>query len=270
MTWLWVLIGVAGAAGVWLFCYCQNNLLVTTCVSTHSSKIRRVIRIVQLSDLHSKVFGRNNQRLLARIAREQPDFIAITGDIVGRYAKGFESAAYLADKLCKLAPVYYVPGNHEYGREDREELFEALRCAGVRVLRHQWCELSLQGQKLLLLGLDEMGYRLRTPQTLREFSDKQGYKIVLSHFPQLCSEAYCHYDVDMVLSGHAHGGQFILPWIGGVYAPGQGLRPKYYKGKYQLGRVALIVSRGLGNSGFPLRLFNPPDIVEIEIKPRSA
>ena len=270
MAWLWILIGVAGAVGGWLFCYCQNNLLVTTCVSMYSSKIDGAVRIVHLSDLHSKEFGRNNQRLLSRVAREHPDFIAITGDIVGRYAKSFVSAVYLADKLCKLAPVYYVPGNHEYGREDREELFEALRRAGVCVLQHQWCELSLQGEKLHLLGLDEMGYRHKTPQILREFSSKQGYKIVLSHFPQLCSEVYCLYDVDLVLSGHAHGGQFIFPWIGGIYAPGQGLRPKYYRGKYQLGRVALVVSRGLGNSGFPLRLFNPPDIVRIEIKSKSA
>jgi len=265
MTALAALAALGGAAAIGTFCYWQNNFLSETYVEIRSPKISRRLRILHLSDLHTKRFGKDNRKLLDKAAGYRPDLIAVTGDIVGRYAHGYDHILRAMGELAALAPTYYVSGNHEYGRADRETLFAGVRERGVILLRHETAETEIAGQRLELLGLDEMGYRFRTPEILSKFQKKQGFKLLLSHFPERFSEEYRAYDIDLVLSGHAHGGQVILPWIGGVFSPGQGFFPKYYRGLYEENGRKLVVSRGLGNSGCPLRLFNPPDMVVIDL-----
>ena len=115
------------------------------------------------------------------------------------------------------------------------------------------------------MGLDDIGYDIHNPIALREFERAEGFKLVMTHFPEQIEE-FSHYDIDLVLAGHAHGGQFRLPIIGAVYAPGQGFFPKWTKGLYNENGRRLIVSPGLGNSGFPLRLGNPPTVITIKMK----
>ena len=117
-----------------------------------------------------------------------------------------------------------------------------------------------------MLGLDEVGYHCFTEKLLERFSRDKRFKLLLSHFPERFAADYCEYEIDLTLSGHAHGGQIVLPFIGGLYSPGQGLFPKYARGMHVIKKGRLIVSRGLGNSRFPLRFANYPEVITIDIK----
>ena len=169
-------------------------------------------------------------------------------------------------ELTALAPVVYCPGNHEYGRRDREQILKNLQACGVIVLRQQISEMRIAENRLAVLGVDEIGYGGKSAGQLARLEQSQGFRLLLAHFPHYFDSSYSHYAIDLLLCGHAHGGQFWFPG-GGVYAPGQGLFPKYCKGMHQKSGVRMIVSRGLGNSGFPLRLFNFPQIVVVELLP---
>lgn len=179
------------------FCYYQNNKISITNLKV-DCKVNSKIRIVQISDLHSKEFGKNNNTL---------------------YKIG------LAEKRVDKGEMFYSKVNSRYEIDNADSLFRKL-------------------EKLI------------------------GVKIILSHYPEnyeyIGENSYSKYNFDIMFSGHAHGGQFILPGIGGIFAPGQGLFPKYYRGIYGE-KSKLVVSRGLGNSGFPLRLFNRPDLVVVDI-----
>lgn len=269
-VWGWICLGLLGGGLLVLFCWWQNKGLTKTRICLDFSRVETPFRLIHLSDLHARSFGRGNARLLAMIREEAPDGIAITGDLVGRFSRRTDPMFSLLEKLCRIAPVYYVSGNHEYGRRDREEIFARAAQAGAVVLRHVMRRDTIGGQELWILGLDEMGYHRESRRLLEQFSQKEGFKLLLSHFTERFAGEYREYDIDLILTGHAHGGQFILPWIGGVYSPGQGLFPKYYRGVYREQGSVLVVSRGMGNSRFPLRLFNRPEVVVIDIRPKRA
>lgn len=250
------------------FIWAQNNLLVVKRYEVASKRIAERLRIVQLSDLHGKRFGRENRRLLREVRALRPGLIAITGDIIDRFRPGVSEVYALVEQLLLLAPVVYCPGNHEYGRQDREEIFRELSGRGVRVLRHQMAELALGQNRMAVLGLDEIGYGYQSPRWLESMERRPEFRLLLAHFPHYFEPSYSNYDIELVLSGHAHGGQFWFPG-GGVYAPGQGFFPKYCKGMHKKGKARMIVSRGLGNSGFPLRLMNFPQIVAVDLLPKD-
>ena len=260
---------LAGAAGLFCgFLWAQNNWLVEKNYVLHHARIASPMRIVHLSDLHAKQFGRGNQRLLRKVRRQKPDLIAFTGDLVDRFRPGTDAAYALMRELAAMAPVVYCPGNHEYGRRDREQIFRELQACGVIVLRQQGKEMQIAGNQMAILGIDEIGYGHKSAERLAMLEQSQGFRLLLAHFPHYFDSSYSRYAIDLMLCGHAHGGQFWFPG-GGVYAPGQGLFPKYCKGMHQKGEARMIVSRGLGNSGFPLRLFNFPQIVVVELLPEQ-
>lgn len=267
MIWLYI-----GAALVLLcvFFYLQNNVLTHTRIKLNTDKLEKGMRIVLLSDMHSKVFS--HDALFKAVSAEKPDLIIFAGDIADRYKS--DEKAYAAVKqlsgLTNIAPVVAVPGNHEYGRINSRDLFDRMKNSKIMLLRSENTCIDINGQRIEILGLDELGYHFKTDALLEEFSKKAGFKLLISHFPHLFEPCYSQYDIDLTLSGHAHGGQFILPFIGGLYAPGQGLFPKYYRGSYKIREDTLVVSRGLGNSRFPLRLFNYPDVVTIDLLPRKS
>lgn len=257
MPWFaWAAGAVLAAA---LFCWLQNNLLT---VSRYVLRTQRhaQLRIVHLSDLHGKQFGR--ARLLRKVAALHPDLIAYTGDLADRRQMDTTAAECTLAALKEVAPICFCPGNHEYARRDREALFARLVQRGIFVLRHTQAEIA----GIQILGLDDVGFRAYTPRVLARFSAQDSFKLVLTHYPDRFDSLYQNYKVDLVLAGHAHGGQFYLPFVGGLFSPGQGLFPKYCRGMHQKNGVALIVSRGLGNSRFPLRLFNYPEIVVIDVE----
>lgn len=250
-----------------IFAYDQNNHLVISGYDISSSKVPAGFEgftIVHLSDLHDKNFGKDNSRLLDKVAVLEPDIIVITGDIVDNDHSNLNIAIGLAGKLANIAPTYYVNGNHEdwLSEAHREELYKGIREQGVIILDNKKEIINKGDDYINLLGLMDKNLRDGTLASLKMGEDE--FNLLLAHEPQ-CIGEYALYGTDLVLSGHAHGGQFILPFIGAVVAPDQGFNPKYTQGVYERDYTQMVVSRGLGNSVIPLRLFNYPEIVCVRI-----
>lgn len=230
-------------------------------------------KIAVVSDLHNAEFGKNNRRLTERIEKESPDLIAITGDLVDANRTDIETAATLVRKLSEIAPCYYVTGNHEaWIGEQYRELEKILLDASVVVLHDEAVLWTKANETVLLVGLDDPDFTdrnssiqesiLKTKLNNMDLTDS--YRILLSHRPETFG-AYVANDMDLVLSGHAHGGQFRLPFIGGLIAPNQGFFPRYDAGAYSEKNTTMIVSRGIGNSFIPIRFNNRPEIVIVEL-----
>lgn len=271
---------LAGAIFIilFLFLYCQNNIIDVTKYQHHSNDVNSRIKIVQLSDLHSKPFN----KVTELTKKQAPDIIVITGDYINDKGRNKEKMLKLGKKLLSIAPVYYITGNHERRLDYFDELMIELKNIGFTVLLNEIATANINGNTINILGLDENqadfeDYKARKNGTFqyqdmsgyfKKLADTDGFKLVLSHFPEnykaVAENNYSQYDFDLQLSGHAHGGQFILPFVGPVFSPGQGIRPKYARGSFG-DRPKLIVSRGLGNAEFPFRLFNHPQINVINI-----
>lgn len=250
-----------------LFCSYQNRHLETTYYTYKAEQLGADLegyRIVQISDLHNVKFGKNNQKLVDRIRECEPDMIVLTGDLVDSNHTNVDRAVQFVDEIVKICPVYYVTGNHEYWLEKSEydELMDGLVSAGVVILDNQVVEISRGDAKFRLVGLDDRSLADGTLEAL--LSDEKELTVVLAHEPQYLAR-YAGTGVDLVLSGHAHGGQFRLPFVGGIVAPDQGFLPEYTAGEYYMNGTEMIVSRGLGNSVIPVRLFNYPEIVCVDL-----
>lgn len=261
-----------------IFLYLQNNITDITQYNLKYDGATQKVKIVQLSDLHSKPF----KKVLKKLDEIKPDIICITGDYINDKEKNKSKMLDYGKELVKRAKVFYITGNHERRLDDFDELMQELKNIGFIVLLNRAVTYDDKGFEINILGLDENqasfdDYKARRNGTFEykdmspyfsELEKMKGYKIVLSHFPEnfegVRQMNYSQYDFDLQLSGHAHGGQFCLPFIGPVFSPGQGLLPKYAKGSFGT-RPKLIVSRGLGNAEFPFRLFNHPEINVINI-----
>lgn len=251
------------------FSYVQNNVLTVTKLEVQSAKIPSAFdgyRIVQLSDLHSHSFGERQHKLAERVKQVKPDVIVYTGDLID-LRKGGASAGYeLMEEMVKIAPVYFVTGNHEWRVFGEQE--KHLQAIGVQVLRNEGAALQRDGEMIHLLGIDDpmmTGTEEALEKARQPAVQPSPYTILLSHRPELFS-LYEKAGMDLVFSGHAHGGQVRLPFVGGLYAPGQGILPDYTAGAYTRSSSTMIVSRGLGNSLAPQRIFNRPEIVVAELK----
>ena len=263
---------VLGWALVW-----GNTALVRADVLVCSNGIPEAFdayKIVQISDLHDAQIGENNENLIAMTAENEPDCIQLTGDFVDCSRFHPERSLSVAESLVKIAPVYYVSGNHEaiLSDADYQALTDGLRALGVCVLEDESAELTRGGQSIRLIGLTDIGFH---PGTLEEKKDalrtalsallpEDEFSVTLAHRPELM-DVYTECGAPLVLSGHAHGGQIRLPGIGGLIAPGQGLFPKYTEGKYEENGTTLVVSRGVGNSVLPLRVNDRPQIVVVQL-----
>lgn len=250
-----------------LFCSYQNRHLETTYYTYKAEQLGADLegyRIVQISDLHNVKFGKNNQKLVDRIRECEPDMIVLTGDLVDSNHTNVDRAVQFVDEIVKICPVYYVTGNHEYWLDtsEYENLMDGVASAGVIILDDQVVEISRGDAKFRLVGLDDKSLADGTLEAL--LSDEKELTVVLAHEPQYFAR-YAGTGVDLVLSGHAHGGQFRLPFVGGIVVPDQGFLPEYTAGEYYMNGTEMIVSRGLGNSVIPVRLFNYPEIVCVEL-----
>ena len=231
-------------------------------------------RIAQVSDLHNAEFGDRNQRLLEMLREAEPDMIAITGDLIDSRKTNIAVALAFAEEAVKFAPCYYVSGNHEARVSEYQELKTGLEAAGVTVLDDAQVKIEVSGESITVIGVNDPSFHADyltsdaavMDRKLSELSSEDaGFTILLSHRPELF-DTYVAHNMDLVLTGHAHGGQFRLPLIGGLIAPNQGLFPKYDDGLYSEGNTNMIVSRGLGNSIIPFRFNNRPEVVLIELK----
>ena len=276
--WIFLAVFLAGFLGVIAWVAWGNTALVTTELSVKSEKLPAAFdgfRIVQVSDLHNASFGEGNAELLEQVEQAQPDCIALTGDLVDSRHTDVDTALSFAREAAKIAPTYFVTGNHEARLADLEQLLTGLEEAGVTILQNESILLEREGQSIVLAGVEDPSFHddplLHDTEgvferNLESLSLEEGrYTILLSHRPEYFA-FYEKLGFDLVLTGHAHGGQFRLPGIGGLWAPGQGLFPKYDAGLYQQGGTAMAVSRGLGNSLFPFRVNNRPEIVAITLQ----
>ena len=231
-------------------------------------------RIVQVSDLHNAEFGKNNEKLLAMLKQTDADIIVITGDLIDSRNTKVDVAVSFSEKATKIAPTYYINGNHEARvPEEYERLKQGLDEAGVTILENDSIDITIGDEAITLIGINDSSFRMElvddtmmqnvSHQLMSVVPDNDNYKILLAHKPHYF-DAYAN-QVDLVLSGHAHGGQFKIPFIGGVVAPGQGFFPEYYTGSYIKENTEMIVSRGIGNSIIPFRINNKPEIIIAEL-----
>ncbi len=227
--------------------------------------------IVQLSDLHNARFGKEQNKLLSRIRAASPDVIVVTGDLIDKRRAGMKNALRCMERAVRIAPVWYVTGNHEAKSKEYPALRTALEALGVGILCDRCTTLRRGDAYITLAGLSDVRFftndKTMFPENVYNrlkalLPEDAAFTVLLAHRPELFS-AYRAAGADLTLCGHAHGGQFRLPLVGGVVAPEQGLFPKYTKGIYEEAGKVMIVSRGLGNSSVPIRLNNPPEVVRI-------
>ena len=219
--------------------------------------------------------GEGNEKLLAMLRDAEPDIIAITGDLIDSRNTDVEVALAFAEEAVQIAPCYYVTGNHEARIDKYNELIEGLESKGVVHLHNKSVILEQDNESITLIGIRDPSFQADylfddeasvVDSVLSELMRKaNGYTVLLSHRPEMF-DVYVSNEVDLVLSGHAHGGQFRLPFIGGVVAPGQGLFPEYDAGLYTEDNTNMIVSRGIGNSILPFRVNNRPEVILIELE----
>ncbi len=231
-------------------------------------------RIVQISDLHNAEFGENNEKLLLMLKQADADIIAITGDMIDSRNTDIDVAISFAQKAVNIAPVYYVNGNHESRvLGEYEKLKQGLTDAGVNILENSSADITIGDEAITLIGINDPTFRMDivddtmeqniAHQLVNVIPDNDNYKVLLAHRPEYF-DVYAG-KVDLVLSGHAHGGQFRIPFIGGLVAPGQGFFPEYYEGSHIKENTEMIVSRGIGNSIIPFRINNKPEIIVAEL-----
>ena len=257
------------------------NWLTVSSFTVTSSKISEPFRIVLISDLHNHEFGSSNAKLVERIQEQSPDLVIIDGDMINGDSENDNVAVEVVRALSETASVYYSLGNHEYDYIDagHEELTEDLEEAGAVVLNYQSLDAEVNGNPIRLGGLYEYGFESgmqseeeneRAVSYLEEYADTDRYLIMCAHRP----ESFYPWDyadtwgIDLVLSGHLHGGQVIIPGLGGLYNSLDGFFAEYDYGQYKLGGSDMIITRGLGSNPKILPRFNnPPEIAVVDVMP---
>lgn len=280
-----VLLTVAGILMLiclWFILYDSNRFVVRRHSFT-DARIKRPYRLVMFSDLHNKCFGPGNEKLLEAIDKLQPEGIFIPGDVLtAKPGKKLTVSLELLTKLSEKYLIYYSDGNHEHRLElyqdvygSMAEEYEAgLKKAGIRRLNNASTALAGTGIKVYGLKMDPFYYRrFRTaympPSYLKSVlgeKDEKSYGVLLAHNPDYFPE-YAAWGADLVFSGHVHGGMVRIPGWRGVVSPSVRLFPKYDGGLFREGKSTMLLSRGLGMHTIPIRLFNPGELLYVELLP---
>lgn len=252
----------------------ENFTVGTTNISILSENLPKGFdnfKIAHISDLHNAQFGKENKQIFEILENEKPDIIAITGDLIDANKTNMDIAVQFAKNVMKIAPCYYVTGNHEAWINDKYyELEKYLIECGIKVLHDEYVIIEKGNSKIKIAGIDDVAFFqdiYSLTEKIQDFGiDKdKTYTILLSHRPEYF-ENYVESNVDLVLTGHAHGGQFRLPFVGGIVAPNQGLFPEYDAGVFEKNNTKMIVSRGIGNSIIPVRINNRPEVVIVKLE----
>jgi uncharacterized protein len=264
--------------GLSVYFFWGNNYIVISEADFANSKIPASFdgfTIAQVSDLHNKNFGENQEGLLAKMKAVDPDIIVITGDLIDRRKYNLSAALDFVEGAAKIASVYYVTGNHEAWLDEFEEARKGLTEAGAIFMDDSEATLTKDDSMIKILGVSDPDFLTteyaegndvsKMTRQLAEWSSDETFKILLTHRPELF-ELYVDNKMDLIFAGHTHGGQIRIPFVGGVVAPDQGWFPKYSSGKYAYSTSTMFVSRGLGNSLFPLRINDNPEIVVVRLK----
>ena len=258
------------AAGFLLWGNCSLQTTETALVSPALPPAFDGLRIVELADLHGRVFGRGSRRLLAAVRRAEPDLICIDGDLFDEHTD-LTMLPPLLRGLCAIAPVYYVTGNHEWRVPGLRGILAQMRACGVTVLQDDWRVLRRGEDALVLAGTDDPcgPAERKTPAELiadiRAEAGEAAFLLLLTHRNDQLPQ-WSALGVQAVLAGHCHGGVVRLPFVGGLFGTDRRLVPAWDAGLYRQGETALYVSRGLGYTNVHFRLFNRPEVAVIVLR----
>lgn len=255
---------------LYVFYVANNEWLKITAYEYTSERIPAAFdgfKIVQVSDLHDAELGENHRSLIRKVTSSDPDIILITGDVIDSRRYDLEKSLRAITQLIEIAPVYYVLGNHEVATNQMSHIYEQLELVGVHTLKNEHVVIERNGEKMVIAGIEDplIGRSVsEMTQLATRGVDSSAFTILLSHRPEKF-KSYVDQSLDLVFTGHAHGGQIRLPFIGGLIAPSQGWFPKYTDGLFEEGGTTMVINRGIGNSLFPLRMFNRPEIVKFTL-----
>ena len=258
------------AAGFLLWGNCSLQTTETALVSPALPPAFDGLRIVELADLHGRVFGRGSRRLLAAVRRAEPDLICIDGDLFDEHTD-LAMLPPLLRGLCAIAPVYYVTGNHEWRVPGLRGILAQMRACGVTVLQDDWRVLRRGEDALIVAGTDDPcgPAERKTPAELiadiRAEAGEAAFLLLLAHRNDQLPQ-WSALGVQAVLAGHCHGGVVRLPFVGGLFGTDRRLFPAWDAGLYRQGETALYVSRGLGYTNVHFRLFNRPEVAVIVLR----
>lgn len=261
---------------IWL----SANWLTVRNYEFEIEKTEQEVKFVVLSDLHGHEFGKDNRRLVEKVRGQGPDFILLDGDFLNESSGQMNITSNLIEALCDVSPVYFALGNHEknYMENHDKNLIERLEKAGAKVLEEEYVDFDIEGTALRLGGMFSYAFAPNgkaetlagsTGGFLKDFQNTDRVKIMMSHRPDsfIFGDAASYWDIDLGVSGHNHGGQIVLPFLGGVYAGDQGWFPKYIHGTYQKDEMRLFITSGLGSENQALpRFHNLPEIAVVTIK----
>lgn len=259
------------------------NWLTVSYFTVIDNKISEAFRIVLISDLHDHEFGNDNKSLVEEIREQLPDLIVVDGDILNKDSENDETAVNLVHSLVEIAPVYYSFGNHEYSyiEAGHGDLRDNLEVAGAVILNYQIVDIEVNGNKIRLGGLYEYGFETvmqsekeneQAISYLVDLVDTDRYLIMCAHRPESfwCWGHADKWGLDLVLSGHLHGGQVIIPGVGGLYSSLEEFFPTYDYGQYRVGDSDMIITRGLGSNQKMLPRFNnSPEIAVVDVVPEQ-
>lgn len=262
--------------------YTSKYVLTTISYRLQTTRLIPSLRILQLSDLHNSEFGTHNSRLISAVRAQSPDLILLTGDLLNSDEQRTDIATELITQLCDIAPVYCSNGNHEVEYQEKYgvDVDELYREAGAVVLEKDYRDITVKNQQIRLGGIYGYclpGKYLETGEAdleetvfLEEFQNTDLPTILMCHMPVcwMINGSLDAWDVDYVFAGHVHGGEVILPFIGGLYGPDLGWFPGRMEGIYTSGdhQKTLILSRGLGTNEMIPRFNNIPEIVVADIQ----
>lgn len=263
--------------------YRSYYMVVNNYYQLCDAKIEKEIKLVVISDMHDHVFGEKNSILIENIAMQNPDIILMVGDMLNQDSDNLDYVIGLIEELNSTAPIYYALGNHELQWEKMHniDLRKLLRESGAIVLDKSYSDIVLNNQCIRIGGLYEYAFyfgNLDDPLNkkkyiynyLLEYQDTDAYKIMLSHKPDsfIFADASERWDIDLVMSGHLHGGQVVIPFFGGLYAGDQGFFPEYIHGMYKKDNMNILITSGLStNKKILPRWNNPPEIIVLELLP---
>ena len=259
-----------------LYLYYENNKLQISNYNIINDSIPNDFnnyKILQISDFHNTKSKILTKDLIKEIKKQNPNIIVLTGDIIDSRKIAINLAINFIKEINDIAPIYFISGNHEANINNYQEFQDKLKENNVIILDNKVQILEMNESKINLIGIDDPMMKhspyesdediVNSELKLIDYN-KKNYSILLSHRPELF-ETYANNDIDLVLSGHSHGGQIRIPFIGGLVAPNQGLFPKYTSGKNENNKTTMIISRGIGNSILPFRINNRPELIIITL-----
>ena len=260
-----------------IYFYFENTTLEVSTYQIASNKIPNEFnnyKIIQISDFHNNTSSKLTKKIVEKIKNQKPNIIVITGDLIDSTKTNVDIAIDMIKEIIEIAPVYYVTGNHEARTNEYDNLKSQMIELGVKILENEAQEIQLNNSTINILGINDPSFNKERDILDSEIVksnmeniqyNKDNFTILLSHRPEVF-KIYVEKNIDLVFTGHAHGGQIRLPFIGGIIAPNQGTFPEYTDGIYREKDTTMVVSRGIGNSIIPFRVNNRPELMIVELK----